>query len=524
VPFFLPRCPRPQRFNSQKSFAKVSNFIMVEATSQRIVPGAPPPTPLSKSQKKKRKAVTKSKTETEESTVLEGPESQSATPAEKPASQSDVKEGSVTNEVAEPDSQAFDEEFDLKPSPIVDLIHKRLKATTKKISRISIYASTDPEKLNDDQKRTLKTLPTLEAVQKELGEVKKAVEVHEAELVHELALKRAEVVKVERERLAETVAATHASYIEKISGLFNFLRFQANISANQHLDLDLNVNESSAVHAAATSLLGDDEEMKHAVLEGFLSGKGEFQGVPYTRLFEITHSYFKHPSRSPTPTVEQEEELLPPASESSEDSEPRVSAVTGIPPIPTTGSFHFMQASELETSTFEDGVEWVETSEANLPSPHAEFSNGVNGHAQDTTELTDEVAPSAVTKNWADEDEEGLPSIAGLHAQFSTSGSATPAKEAIEEPLKSEEAANGISHSQPNGDENGNHAHQPRQEDDDGFQQTRAGRARGGRGGERGGFRSGDRGGYRGHGHRGDRGGYRGERGRGGHRGGDRGG
>lgn len=35
----------------------------------------------------------------------------------------------------------------------------------------------DPEKLNDDQKRTLKTLPTLEAIQKELGEVKRAVEV-----------------------------------------------------------------------------------------------------------------------------------------------------------------------------------------------------------------------------------------------------------------------------------------------------------------------------------------------------------
>jgi hypothetical protein len=34
----------------------------------------------------------------------------------------------------------------------------------------------DPEKLNDDQKRALKTLSALEAVQKELGEVKKAVE------------------------------------------------------------------------------------------------------------------------------------------------------------------------------------------------------------------------------------------------------------------------------------------------------------------------------------------------------------
>jgi hypothetical protein len=35
----------------------------------------------------------------------------------------------------------------------------------------------DYEKLNDDQKRTLKTLPSLEAVQKELEDVKKLIEV-----------------------------------------------------------------------------------------------------------------------------------------------------------------------------------------------------------------------------------------------------------------------------------------------------------------------------------------------------------
>lgn len=34
----------------------------------------------------------------------------------------------------------------------------------------------DPSKLNDDQKRSVKNLPTLEAVQKELGEVKAAIE------------------------------------------------------------------------------------------------------------------------------------------------------------------------------------------------------------------------------------------------------------------------------------------------------------------------------------------------------------
>lgn len=34
----------------------------------------------------------------------------------------------------------------------------------------------DAEKLNDDQKRTMKTLPALEIIQKELGEVKKVIE------------------------------------------------------------------------------------------------------------------------------------------------------------------------------------------------------------------------------------------------------------------------------------------------------------------------------------------------------------
>lgn len=96
-------------------------------------------------------------------------------------------------------------------------------------SRISIYAATDPEKLNDDQKRTLKTLPTLEAVQKELGEVKKAVEVcnlilfiptlfislfqvHESELVHELTAKRIEAEKADKARIASAVSAAEVFF------------------------------------------------------------------------------------------------------------------------------------------------------------------------------------------------------------------------------------------------------------------------------------------------------------------------
>jgi len=70
----------------------------------------------------------------------------------------------------------------------------------------------------------LKTLPTLEAIQKELGEVKKAIEVsasvynpyllltalqvHESELVQELTIKRAEAEKAEKARIAEAVATS----------------------------------------------------------------------------------------------------------------------------------------------------------------------------------------------------------------------------------------------------------------------------------------------------------------------------
>lgn len=48
---------------------------------------------------------------------------------------------------------------------------------TSQQSRVASYASTDYEKLNDDQKRSLKTLPSLEAVYKELEDVKKSIEV-----------------------------------------------------------------------------------------------------------------------------------------------------------------------------------------------------------------------------------------------------------------------------------------------------------------------------------------------------------
>lgn len=44
-------------------------------------------------------------------------------------------------------------------------------------NRVSTYTAMDPSKLDEDQKRAVSTLPTLETIQKELGEVKKVIEV-----------------------------------------------------------------------------------------------------------------------------------------------------------------------------------------------------------------------------------------------------------------------------------------------------------------------------------------------------------
>lgn len=103
---------------------------MPEPVVQRIVPGAPPPTPLSKTQKKKRKAKAKSE-------ELGDAPAESQALNEQTPEPSEPQDAALAPEpVAQSDSQMSllpEEEVLLKPSPIVDLIHKRLKATTKKI-------------------------------------------------------------------------------------------------------------------------------------------------------------------------------------------------------------------------------------------------------------------------------------------------------------------------------------------------------------------------------------------------------
>ena len=240
-----------------------------------------------------------------------------------------------------------------------------------------------------------------------------------------------------------------------------------------------------------------------------------------------------NPPRAPTPQKEptETEQTLDEAPTETETEAP----VAGIPLTTMSGSLSFIQASEIETPSFEEGVEWIEKSDA---AGHEEPI--VNGHATPEAEpsiaaevrcafssidalLTDVFQAPNSTIDWAADDEGGLPSIANLHAEFGTSGSATPAE--------------GVEHAHATADPEVNgHVEEAAGpvEEDDGFTQARGGRGRGGRGfrgGERGrgGFRGGERGGFRG-GRGGERGGFRGgERsgfrgGEGGERGGFRGG
>jgi hypothetical protein len=157
--------------------------FMSDTPTQRYVPGAPPPVPATKSSKKKKKPAKGSRSE--DSPALSSvaiPDSTSAALTDK-TPDADVKDGPVVDSLpADPHSTngltsgqpAYDE---AKHSRIVDFFQKRIKSTNKKIARIQGYATLDDEKLNDDQRRLLKSLPSLEAIVKELEEVKKAVEV-----------------------------------------------------------------------------------------------------------------------------------------------------------------------------------------------------------------------------------------------------------------------------------------------------------------------------------------------------------
>ncbi|KAF5348723.1 hypothetical protein D9758_006791 [Tetrapyrgos nigripes] len=486
-----------------------------QPTTQRIIPGAPPPSALSKSQlKKKRK--TKAKADDSEAPVSI-PDTTSAALVEKAPEPEEVKKGAVAPElVAQPEPPVRKE---AKSSPIVELVNKRIKATNKKLMRITGYATADPATLNEDQKRTLATVPALEAVTKELVEVKGAVEAHESELAHELAVKEREAASAQEKRIAEAVSAAARDYTSTICELLSFLRLRSIIASGEAdpSSFGINQNEVEAVFSITDILAGTDDENKENLVNGFLSGEGVYESVPYSRLVEIIHNISTPVAPEAPPAME------PEVREQSQEEPPaqvvQSEVVIGTVPMSSSGgSFHFMQASELESPNF-DHAEWVDSSEvAVVP---VDQVPPVNGHV-DPISVPESAAAEVAPIDWAAEGEDELPSIDGLHATFGKSGSVTP--------VVPNDVAQ-VPH--VNGDVAAADNTTISAADDDGFTQARGGRGRGrgSRGGERGfrgsGFRGGERGrgrgGDRSHGHRG-RGDWRGgdgeHRGRGGRRGG----
>ncbi|OCB88720.1 hypothetical protein A7U60_g4101 [Sanghuangporus baumii] len=494
------------------------------ATNKRFVPGAPPPAPLSKTQKKKRRGVAKkdsgaeSEPETPATNSVKLPDAHAAALTEKAPEEKDVKSGAVAEELVAKPPEAPKSEAggdaapgSVKPSPVVDLLNKRMKALGKKITRIHAYSDKPQSELNDDQKKTLATLPSLEAVRKELEEVKKAVETLEAENARDAALARAAAEEAERRKIAETVAEAQRAHVERTAQIVDFIRFHSLLSNADPTVQALNLVEAeiNAIYASANALLSQEMESKHAVLHGLLHGEGEIEGVAYGRLLEILDAH------SHSTVEEVTEEVAAAVAEVVAEAEADAieqavadsisPAVSGIPNTSGGLSFRFVQESELENDPveFENGAEWVEREDA--PPEKVE----VNVTVVQETYISDQPAEPEVPEsadngglNWAD-DEGELPSIDGLHRTFGTSGSGTPADVpasteqqagSTKEPAQSSEAAAAA----PNGQA------QAAASEDDGF--TRAtggrgrGRGRGFRGGDRGGFRGGDRGTFRGRG------------------------
>lgn len=189
-------------------------------------------------------------------------------------------------------------------------------------ARLSVYAATDPTKLDDDQMRILKTLPTLEAVQKELGEVKKTIEVkrlvdltgafsnllvrctrpisrmtwrpgasksrRRMTRVYKLLLNPLKFVLQFTSSSSNTRLTTQqTNLLSKTSRLLSFAGLRASLETpsfdgSAFFADDL---ERSAIISIIDALLGEDSERKQIAINGFLLGTGEFDGVPCGCIF-----------------------------------------------------------------------------------------------------------------------------------------------------------------------------------------------------------------------------------------------
>ncbi|TEB37274.1 hypothetical protein FA13DRAFT_1809827 [Coprinellus micaceus] len=441
----------------------------VEPAQLRIVPGAPPKdVPSKAAAKRRRKAKGGKGDQGDDAPATPIVDSAALTPAApapielKPdlaPPPTITREGSAAPGSAQVGNSPLpDDDGGPLLSPIAELVNKRLKATSKKITRFVGYASMEPEKLNDDQKRSVKSISVLEAVQKELGEVKKVIENYEADLAQGLAAKRLDSERAEKERIQTAISTAESTIISRTSTLLSFLRlsvsfgtapFESAASAVFADDL-----ERGAVYSLAQTLTGADTdsgpEVKDQLLNGFLKLEGEFQGVGFARIDEIVHALLNAPTPIPESPIDDRQQSVSAPSVSGDDrGDPTATAGPGLAQSQSlTGSFHFMQESEIDEpaqeeeqeheheSNFEESAEWVEKPVEFLdvggdipPPPGLEHPNGTVAAAAVAPTVEKGAVGTSVggggsTLDWANtEGEDSLPPIESLQP----SGSATPA-------------------------------------------------------------------------------------------------
>ncbi|GAB1524094.1 hypothetical protein RhiTH_007246 [Rhizoctonia solani] len=503
----------------------------------RYVPGAPPPSSISKKSRKKTKSGAKSLVIAAHEAAL----SDHAPDAE------EVKAGKVdpsllanppppssgggdTGDHTEADEPTH--EFDSEKSLVVDAISKRIKALGKKAQRVKEYK--EQKELNEDQKAAIAGLPLIEAGLKELESIKKTAEGLEISAHRTRNQERIEQQKLADQRVAEASQQAEASLLPRITSLLSFLALRNLLTHSTPTDLSISDPERNAILSAGEVILahppvGHVEE----IVKGFLSGAGSWEDVEYSRLIEIT-SQFVAP-RPPTPipdpsipldptTTTHEVQPEPPAPEEPQD-EPESSepVVLGFVPQSTGGGFHFMQESELEApAAMSESQEWVSVPPTGEPVHSEEVAEEAEAVQEEVKEdVVDTWGAAAgadvaggAPLDWAATGDEGdeLPDLGGLQATFGGSGTATPVAQAAPTTAS-------VPTSAPAG--------KSVTIDDDGFtaiparrghaQRGSFNRGRGGRGGE-GGYRG--RGAFRGEGGRGRGSGFRGDgEGRGGYRG-----
>lgn len=188
----------------------------------------------------------------------------------------------------------------------------------------------------------------------------------------------------------------------RFSDVLDVLRVHSLLSSGA-LDLSslADPSEVSALFSISNILIGDSDR-NLSIVEQIVRGVGDFEGTSCrslyfqenkdssdlflfidTRLLAITQQAL-NPPHSPSPIPEEsvdEEQPAPPSADEAEEDQP---PVTGIPNASSmTGSFQFIQQSELEAASFEGASEWVDAA------AHETEAEGVSVDASPATLVCD---------------------------------------------------------------------------------------------------------------------------------------